>query len=90
MKPEEKPRDFELDGMEHANMTPEEIEHHKFTRRYINRLEIGVLISAPITLIGYGAYRCLPTHAQETLQNLPNETYNICSDLYQYIAQFIS
>ena len=90
MAKEEGPSNYELDGLEHENMTPEQIEGHKFTRRVMNKLEIGLLISAPIVGISYGLYRHLPTQTQETLQNLPNETYRVCSDFYQYVAQFLT
>jgi len=85
MKKEEK--DYELDGLEYLELTPDEIKAHKTTRRFMYNLEIilviGGIISASIAASGYGIYKCLPGPAKETIND-------VCSNIYQYLSQFPS
>ncbi len=94
MEKKPKPVDYELDGIRHLNLSEGDIKAHKRTRRIMHNLELVVIIGVPaitaVTAVGYGIYKCLPEPVKETIQSLPSETYRICSDLYQYIAQFPS
>jgi len=77
----------EIDWIE---LTPEEAEHHRFSKKIINPLEAILMVAGIPTIIGYGFYKCLPNPTQQLIQNIPSETYRVCSDIYQYLTQFIS
>lgn len=89
-----KSEDYELDGIRHLNLSEDDIKAHKRTRKIMHNLELAVIIGVPVigavTAVGYGIYKCLPEPVRETLQNLPSETYRVCSDICQYFSQFTS
>ncbi len=71
--------DYNLDGLESKELTPDQITQTRFTRRVVRGLDYILIGAIVVGSLGYGAYRCLPEPAKQTINN-------VCINISQYLS----